>query len=84
MDAEISGMPLSDRSIKSTSSPLSFRERQVLARVAAGITSKEIAAELGIAIRTVNTHREHLAKKLGTSSVAVFTRYALEHGIDLE
>ncbi|MEP6494134.1 MAG: helix-turn-helix transcriptional regulator [bacterium] len=77
-------MTSSDRLPQSASRPLSFRERQVLARVAAGKTSKEIATELGIAIRTVNTHRENLAKKLGTSSVAVFTRYALEHGIEPE
>ena len=65
-------------------SRLSARERQVLARVAAGRTSKEIAAEFGITLRTVHTHRENLAKKLGTSSVAAFTRYALEHGIEID
>lgn len=56
----------------------------MLARVAAGRTSKEIAGELGITLRTVHAHRENLAKKLGTSSVATFTRFALEHGIDVE
>lgn len=60
---------------------LTPREREVLARIAAGMTSKEIAASLGVSLRTINTHREHLAKKLSTSSVAALIRYALDHGI---
>lgn len=60
---------------------LTPREREVLARIAAGMTSKEIAASLGVSLRTVNTHREHLAKKLSTSSVAALIRYAIDHGI---
>jgi FixJ family two-component response regulator len=63
---------------------ISVRERQVLGRIAAGMTSKEIATDLGIMLRTVHTHRENLAKKLGTSSVAAMTRYALQHGIDAD
>ncbi len=63
---------------------ISVRERQVLGRVAAGMTSKQIAADLGITLRTVHTHRENLAKKLGTSSVAALTRYALQHGIEAD
>ena len=45
------------------------------------MTSKEIAAALGVSLRTVNTHREHLAKKLATSSVAGLVRYAIDNGI---
>lgn len=60
---------------------LTTREREVLARIAGGMTSREIAAALGVSLRTVNTHREHLAKKLSTSSVAALVRYAIEHGI---
>ena len=63
--------------------PLTKREREVLARIAAGMTSKEIAADLGVSLRTVGTHREHLAKKLSTSSVAAFVRYAIHNGIVL-
>jgi DNA-binding CsgD family transcriptional regulator len=63
--------------------PLTKREREVLARIAAGMTSKEIAADLGVSLRTVGTHREHLAKKLSTSSVATFVRYAIHNGIVL-
>jgi two-component system response regulator NreC len=60
---------------------LSRRERQVAVRVARGMSSKQIAAALGIGLRTVNTYRESLARKLGASSPAVVTRYVLEHGL---
>lgn len=60
-------------------SPITKRERQVLVRVAAGGTNKEIAANLGISHRTVETHRESIARKLGISSVAGQTRYVIEH-----
>lgn len=66
---------------KTPSAPLTTREREVLARIADGMTSKEIASALGVALRTVNTHREHLAKKLSTSSIAALVRYAIENGI---
>ncbi len=60
-------------------SPITKRERQVLVRVAAGSSNKEIAADLGISHRTVETHRESIARKLGISSVAGQTRYVIEH-----
>jgi DNA-binding NarL/FixJ family response regulator len=63
---------------------LSRRERQVAVRVAAGFTSKQIAAALGVSLRTVNTYRESLARKVGASSPAVLTRYVLEHGLQGE
>ena len=68
--------------IHSQTVSLTAREREVLARIAAGMTSKEIAAALGVSLRTINTHREHLAKKLQTSSVASMVRYAIENGIN--
>jgi len=61
---------------------LSPRERQVAIHVAAGLASKQIAAVLGIGLRTVNTYRESLRRKLGASSAAALTRYVLEHGLD--
>ena len=60
---------------------LSRRERQVAVRVASGLTSKEIAGDLGISLRTVHTYRESLARKLGASSAAVVTRFVLETGL---
>lgn len=61
---------------------LSPREWQVAVRVARGMSTKQIAAALGIRPRTVSTYRESLARKLGASSAAVVTRYVLQHGLD--
>jgi DNA-binding CsgD family transcriptional regulator len=63
---------------------LTARERQVLALIAAGRTAKQIATALGIAVRTARAHRENIGQKLGSSSAAALTRYAIEQGIDLE
>ena len=60
---------------------LSRRERQVAVRVASGLTSKAIAGDLGISLRTVHTYRESLARKIGASSAAVVTRFVLENGL---
>lgn len=60
---------------------LTPREREVLGRVAAGRTSREIAEEFGISPRTVETHRESLMRKLDIRSVAGLTRFALEVGL---
>jgi len=62
---------------------ITSREREVLSHVAAGKTNKQIAGVLGISPRTVETHRESLMRKLGISSVAGLTRYAIEHDIPL-
>ena len=58
---------------------LTARERDVLIRVASGRTNRETAAELGISVRTVETHRDSLMRKLGIHTVAELTRFALEH-----
>jgi DNA-binding NarL/FixJ family response regulator len=60
---------------------LTGRERDVLEGIARGRTNKEIAAELGISYRTVETHRESLMKKLQIRTVAELTRFALGAGI---
>ncbi len=62
-------------------SALTSRERQVLAGIARGLANKEIAAQLGIATRTVEAHRDSLGRKLGIRTVAGLTRYCLEQGI---
>jgi DNA-binding NarL/FixJ family response regulator len=57
---------------------LTARERQVLVGVARGQTNKQMAQELGISHRTVESHRESLMRKLGVYTVAGLTRIALE------
>ena len=49
--------------------------------IAKGKTNKEIASELGISHRTVETHRESLMRKLQIRTVAELTRFALRAGI---
>ncbi len=60
---------------------LSPREREVLRYIAEGSSNKEIAGALGISVRTVETHRDSLMKKLGIHSVAGLTRFALRCGL---
>ncbi len=61
--------------------PLTSREQTILLHLAAGRSNKEVAAQLDISVRTVETHRKNLRRKLGISSTAGLTRYALEHGV---
>jgi DNA-binding NarL/FixJ family response regulator len=60
---------------------LTGREREVLLGIARGRTNKEIAGELGISHRTVETHRESLMRKLQIRTVAELTRFAIESGM---
>jgi DNA-binding NarL/FixJ family response regulator len=78
----ISGKPR-DREgmIKANSSRLTSRESEVLQLVAEGSANKQVAAELGISIKTVEKHRQHLMDKLNIHETAGLTRYAIAHGI---
>ncbi len=58
---------------------LTPRERSVLAAIASGETSKETATRLGISARTVEAHRDSIARKLKLRGAAALTRFALEH-----
>lgn len=60
---------------------LTSREGEVLQLVAEGKANKQVAAELGISIKTVEKHRDNLMKKLGIHDTAGLTRYAIEAGI---
>ena len=59
--------------------PLSVREREVLAQVAAGRTNREIAGALVISEHTVGRHLENIFAKLAVSSRAAATAYAVQH-----
>ena len=65
---------------KSADDPLSDREREVLRLLALGHTNQEIAKELFISVRTAETHRAHIMRKLGLATRADLVRYALANG----
>jgi DNA-binding NarL/FixJ family response regulator len=60
---------------------LTDREREVLQLIAEGKGTKEIAAELHLSAKTVETHRQHLMDKLDMYSVAELTKYAIREGL---
>ena len=60
---------------------LTKREREVLILIAEGLSNKEIANNLGVGVRTVETHRERIMRKLAIHSVAGLTRFALAKGL---
>ncbi len=62
-------------------SVLSVRERQVLRLLAEGCSAKESADRLNIAVKTVEVHRKNIRQKLGISSIAELTKYAIRMGI---
>jgi two-component system, NarL family, response regulator NreC len=61
--------------------PLSDREREVLRLLALGHTNQEIAKQLFISVRTAETHRAHIMRKLTLQTRAELVRYALEQGM---
>jgi DNA-binding NarL/FixJ family response regulator len=60
---------------------LTSRESEVLQLVAEGFANKQVAAELGISIKTVEKHRQHVMHKLNIHETAGLTRYAIAQGI---
>jgi len=64
-----------------TTDPLTSREREVIQLLAEGRTSKEVAVTLNLSVKTAETHRTNLMRKLGLHSVADLTRYAVRNGI---
>lgn len=60
---------------------LTRREREVLLGVTQGKTNKQVAADLGLSPRTIESYRESLMRKLGIYTVAELTRFALEAGL---
>jgi two-component system, NarL family, invasion response regulator UvrY len=61
-------------------SALTAREQQVMEMLARGMTNREIADHLQISIKTVDTHRGHVLKKLGLRNNSELTRFAVKHG----
>lgn len=62
-------------------SQLTSREREVLVLIAEGQSNKEIASRLGIGVRTIETHRERIMRRLDIHSVAGLTKFAIANGL---
>ncbi|QPH53822.1 response regulator transcription factor [Pontivivens ytuae] len=60
---------------------LTSREQMVLLRLARGLSNKEVARDLDISVRTVETHRKNIKRKLNIDTTAGLTRYVLESGL---
>ena len=71
-------------SVPPVDNELSERELEVIGLIAAGLTNKRIADELGLGVRTVETHRENIMNKLKIRSVAGLTRYAIARGLRVD
>jgi DNA-binding NarL/FixJ family response regulator len=67
--------------VKAGARKLTAREFEVLQMVAEGSANKQIATDLGISIKTVEKHRQHLMDKLDIHETASLTRYAIATGI---
>ena len=70
-----------DGLLKANSKRLTSRETEVLQLVAEGSANKQVADTLGISIKTVEKHRQHLMDKLNIHDTAGLTRYAISNGI---
>ena len=60
---------------------LTVREGEIVALIGAGLQIKQVAAQLGISVSSVNTYRNRIFRKMGLSSNAALIRYALRHGL---
>jgi len=76
--AEIAQRLIAD---KSTDNELTPRESQVLYKMAQGMNNKEMARDLDISVRTVETHRLSIRRKLNIDKPAALVKYAIDHGI---
>jgi DNA-binding NarL/FixJ family response regulator len=62
----------------STSDKLTDREQQVLQLLGGGLNTREVAAELDLSVKTIETYREHLKTKLGLANAQELTQYAAQ------
>jgi len=75
------GSEMSTQPAASPAQVLSPREFQVLGHLASGLTNREIAKMLEISVKTVDTHRGHVLKKLKLRNNSDLTRFAMQHGL---
>jgi DNA-binding NarL/FixJ family response regulator len=70
-----------DAQSESVADPLTAREREIVQLLAEGNSNKRIASRLNISIKTVETHRASIMRKLGVNSIAEIVRYAVRNGL---
>jgi two-component system, NarL family, response regulator NreC len=70
-----------DERARAEEDPLSEREHEILRLLALGHTNQEIASQLYLSVRTVETHRAHIMQKLRISTRAELVRYAPKCGV---
>jgi DNA-binding NarL/FixJ family response regulator len=66
---------------EAVASMLSAREREVLQLIAEGWSTKQIAAHLYVSVKTIETHRRQIMKKLDLHNIADLTKYAIREGL---
>ncbi len=62
-------------------SQLTQRQHQVLKLIAEGVTTRDISAQLGLSVKTVETYRQQIMERLNIHDIASLTRFAVRHGI---
>ena len=70
-----------DARVKSVLDILTAREREVFRLIADGLSSKQAGSELGISVKTIDTHRKNIMDKLGFDSLADWIRTAIREGV---
>lgn len=60
---------------------LTAREEEILRGIASGLTNKQLAKKMHISVKTVDTHRSRIMRKLDAHCVADLVRYAINHGL---
>ena len=78
---ETNGRKASPEQVEDPYETLTDREKEVLKLVAEGSSNKEVAATLGISVKTAMAHREHLMEKLDVHSRTELIRFALRRGV---
>lgn len=81
VSASLTGVDIHTGTTPSPTPELSQREQQIVSLIAAGLTSKEIGIRLSISVKTVETHRARIMRKLGVRKSADVIRYALTAGL---
>ena len=77
----VSGQVLAKADVTTDLRRLTSRQRQILQLIAEGHSTKEIARKLGLSVKTIETHRANLMKRLGIHDVAGLVRFAIRTGL---